>query len=478
MKKSLRSLSLVSLFVIVFVNTDAQQNNQALQNNATAGVYAIKNVNVITMTGTNAVIENATIVVSGNLIESINGTIPKNATLIDGKGKWLMPGLIDMHVHLSADAYFGQKAPGQLPDFSINTQDVMTTLIANGVTTVLELNSNTSHFGQKKEIEKGYVIGPRMALAALIDGGNGQGRNVNTPEDGRQAVRSAKVEGYDFIKVYANLNIETYNAMIDEAIKQQLKVTGHIPDSFKGKLRDAFIPGFSLVAHAEELTNYVVDYSEQEAKQIARLLKENGTWLSPTLITMERILSQVKSLDELKALHSLPYVHPLIQSKWLTANKYHKMSSPENIAHFEKYVTFNKLLVKSCIEVGVPIVAGTDAGTSGVVAGFSMHDELELLVKAGLTTQQALHAATLLSAQWLGMDKQIGTIEINKLADLILLDENPLTNIQNTRKIAGVFVNGKWMSKEKLHVMLADLAKRNTADKDKFDWKTMMTKKK
>ncbi len=440
--------------------------------------FVIKNVNIITMTSPSSIIKNASVVITGNRIETINGVIPKNAKVIDGKGKWLIPGLIDMHVHLAMDLNFGKRLPTQVPDLVFNTQDIMTPYIANGVTTLLDLNSNTNHIAQKKEIEKGYVIGPRMALAALIDGGEGQGRNVNNPEDGRQAVRSAKVEGYDFIKVYAYLNIETYKAIIDEANKQQIKVVGHIPDAFKGNLKDAFLNGFSLVAHAEELTNYAVNYSEEEAKAMAKLLKENGTWLSPTLITMEMILSQVKSLNELKALPSLQYVHPLLQSKWLTANKYNKMSSPEDIAHFEKYVKFNLLLVNTCKEAGVPIVAGTDAGVSGVVAGFSLHDELELLVQAGLNTEEALKSATTLPAQWLGIDKQIGTIETGKFADLVLLDENPLEDIKNTRKIAGVFINGKWLDKTKLSTMLSDLAKRNTASKDDYDWKTFMNKRK
>jgi imidazolonepropionase-like amidohydrolase len=439
----------------------------------------IKNVNVITMTEPNSIVKNATVVIVADHIESLNGTAPKDAKIIDGKGKWLMPGLIDMHVHIPTDGGpFGPRLPTQGATLFMDLQDYMTLHNANGVTTVFELSARAEHFGQRNLIGKGVVIGPRMALAAMIDGGDGQGRIVNTAEDGRQAVKSAKAEGYEFIKVYAYLNIETYKAIIDEANKQGLKTIGHIPDAFKGKLKDAFVPGFGMVAHAEELTNYAVDYSEQEAQQMARLLKDNGTWLSPTLTTMERILSQVKSLDELKILPSLKYVHPLLQSKWLTANKYNKMSSPESIAHFEKYVKFNLLLVKACKEAGVPIVAGTDAGTSGVVAGFAMHDELELLVKAGLTNEEALTSATRLSAMWLGIDKIVGTIETNKLADLILLDENPLDNIKNTKKIAGVFINGKWLEKAKLNRTLTDLSKRNTANKDKFDWQKMMKKPK
>jgi imidazolonepropionase-like amidohydrolase len=472
---SLNFAKLGTLICSLLLSFVVYSQQQAIQEKP----YVIKNVNVIPMTIPNIIIRNATVVISGNHIESINGTIPKDAKIIDAKGKWLIPGLIDTHVHLATDVIFGEKIATQLPDVSFNIQDIMTPFIANGVTTIFELNSSMETYSEKKDIERGYVTGPRMALAALIDGGEGTGRRVNTPEDGRQAVRSAKIEGYDFIKIYAYLNVETYFAIVDEANKQGIKTIGHIPDfTGKWKLKDAFVKGFGMVAHAEELTNYAVDFSEQEANEMAQLLKNNGTWLSPTLTTMERILSQVKSLDELKSLPTLKYVHPLFQSKWLTANKYNKMHSPENIEHFEKYVKFNLLLVNACKKAGVPIVTGTDAGTSSVVNGFSMHDELELLVKAGLTNEEALKSATILPAEWLGIDKITGTIETNKLADLVLLDENPLDNIKNTRKIAGVFVNGKFLEKTKLNAMLADLAKRNTANKDKFDWQTLMKRPK
>lgn len=444
----------------------------------TQTTVVLKNVHIIPMTVPNTVINNATVVIVDNRISSINGTIPKGAKIMDGKGKWLMPGLIDMHVHVPADAGpFGPKAPTQGATVFFDLQDYMTLYNANGVTTLLELNAKAENFGQRNEIGKGKVIGPRMALAALLDGGEGQGRRVNTPEDGRQAVRSAKAEGYEFIKVYSGLNVETFKAIIDEANKQGLKTIGHIPDAFQGMLQEAFVPHFDMVAHAEELSKQTEDYSAQEAQRMAQMMKKNGTWLTPTLTTMEWILRQSRSLDEIKASPTFPYVHPLLQSKWLTANKYNKNSSPENIAYFEKLVQFHRLLVKACQTAGVPMVAGTDAGTSGVVAGFALHDELELLVQAGLTPEEALISATRLPAAWLGIDGKIGTVEENKLADLVLLDENPLTDIKNTRKIAAVCVNGKWLDKSKLRRQLADLAKRNTKVKDQFDWKTTLSKK-
>ena len=347
----------------------------------------------------------------------------------------------------------------------------MTLHISNGVTTIFDLNSRAEHFGQRNEIAKGSVIGSRMALAALLEGGKGRGRRVNTAEDGRQAVRSAKAEGYEFIKTYSELNVETFQAIVDEANKQGLKTIGHIPVAFQGKLKEAFVPHFGMVAHAEELTKHAKDFSEQEAQRFAQLMKDNGTWLCPTLTTMVWIASQVRSLDELRASKTLQYMHPLLQSKWLTANRYNKMSNPENIAHFEKLVKFNTLLVKACKTAGVPIVLGTDASTSGVVEGFAVHDEIELLFAAGMTPEEVLISATRLSATWLGIESEVGTVEVGKLADLILLDANPLSDVKNTRKISGVFVNGHWLDKVKINAQLLDLSKRNTAAKGDWDWK-------
>lgn len=433
-------------------------------------VFVINNVNIIPMTANNKIIENATIVIVNKKIASINKPVPEEAQIIDGRGKWLIPGLIDMHVHGLADINLSSRYPTKGATLLLNTQDIMTPYIANGVTTVFELSARVEHFGQRNEIIKGNVIGPRMALAALINGGDGSGRVVNTAADGRQAVRSAKAEGYEFIKLYSDLNTETFKAVIDEANKQGLKTIGHIPNAFQGKLEQAFVAHFDMVAHAEEYSKQTDEYGDKEARRYAQLAKENGTWLMPTLTTMVRIAEQAHSLESVRNLSSLQYVHPLMQSKWITSNNYNKGTNRNRIAYFEKLVNFHIQLVKAFKEAGVPIVAGTDAGTSGVVWGFSLHDEIELLVKAGLTNEEALISATRLPANWLGIGDKIGTIEVGKYADLILLDANPLNDIINTRKIAGVAVDGQWLNKSTIDLMLTDLSKRNTTSKDEYDW--------
>jgi imidazolonepropionase-like amidohydrolase len=481
MKKSCFYLLISSFFFFAIPTGCAQvtapQRANPLEKKINQEVFAIKNVNIIPMTQGGVVLQNATVIIKNQRIESLNGAIPAEAKIIDGTGKWLMPGLIDMHVHVPTDGGpFGSKIPTQGATMFFDLQDYMTLNNANGVTTVFDLGSRAEHFGQRNEIGKGNVIGSRMALAALLEGGKGQGRRVNTAEEGRQAVRSAKAEGYEFIKPYSELNIETFHAIIDEANKQGLKTIGHIPDAFQGKLKEAFVPHFGMVAHAEELAKHAKDYSEQEAQRFAQLLKDNGTWLCPTMTTMVWIASQVRSLDELKALPTLQYVHPLLQSRWLVANNYSKKSSPENIAYFEKFVKFHVLLVKACKAAGVPMVAGTDAGVSGVVPGFALHDEMSLFVEAGFTPEEVLTSATRLPATWLGIESEVGTVEVGKRADLILLDANPLSDIKNTRKISGVFVNGNWLNQATISASLIDLSKRNTAAKGDYDWNKLMKK--
>ena len=472
------TLILMLIFSFILISGSSSSNTSLISpsqsNSSSSQAFAIVDVNVITMKQDSETLKNVTVIIQNKKISSINGEVPANAIIINGKDKWLIPGLMDMHVHTNADLNFRENSPTQGATFFMDTQDVMTTYVANGVTTILELDGRVEHFGQRNEIAKGKVIGPRMAIAPVINGGdqNNGGRIVNTASDARQAVRSIKAEGYNFVKVYSELNIESFEAIVDESEKQGLKVVGHIPNAFIGKTERAFIPNFGLVAHAEEYSKQIRNKTKtkKEAKHFAEMTKKNNTWVIPNLLAIVSIAKQARSLDSIRSMKTLKYVHPLLQDKWLTSNQYHKSASPKNIAYFENIISFHKDLVKAFKKAGVPILAGTDAGTSGVVTGFSLHDELKLMVEAGLTNKEALISATRLPAEWLGIDKEVGTVETGKYADLILLDANPLEHIKNTRAINAVFVNGTWLDKEKIKTMLFKLAQKNAAGIDRYKW--------
>lgn len=459
-------LKILVLILLATLTLVAQTKPEASQK-----PILIKNVNIIPMTEDNRIIRNANVVIKDNKILSINKPIPKDVEIIDGEGKWLIPGLIDMHIHGFADIDFGESYPTKGNTLFVDNQNVMALYIANGVTTILDLNARVDNFAQRNEIIKGNVIGPRIALAALINGGYGSGRIANTPENGRQTVRLAKAEGYEFIKVYSQLNKETYTAIVDEAEKVGMKVVGHIPNDFQGGLEEAFIPSFGMVAHAEEYAKQSKDFSDEDINRFVNLAKKNNTWLSPTLTVIKRILDQAKSLDIIKSLEGFEYIHPLMQDKWLTSNQYNKGTNDERIKRLERLVDFNNRLVKAFNKADIPIVSGTDAGSSGVIWGYSLHDEIENLTLAGLGNEEALVSTTRLSASWLGIEDKIGTVEEGKFADLILLDANPLEDIRNTREISGVFVNGKWIDKEEINLLMMKVKKWNDDNKDKYLWK-------
>lgn len=462
----------VLLVLILFTSSvnasEVSTGKSASKRNSIPQIYEIKNVNIIPMTKNNKVIERASVVIKGKKIIAINGETPINAEVIDGKGKWLIPGLIDMHIHGVTDTNFRQQQPTQGANLFFDTQNVMTPYIANGVTTIFNLGARPESFGQRNKIINEEAIGPRIALAKLLDGGQGLDK-VNSPSDGRQAVRSAKADGYGFIKPYSNLSDETFWAIIDEAKKQDLNVIGHIPNTFRGKVNEAFVPNFGMVAHAEEFAKEAKEFSYEEALLFAKMAKENNTWLTPTLTVMVWNSRHLRSLDYTKNLSTLKYMHPIFQDKWINHNTKNNNSTPSFMAHVDSIVKFNKKLVKAFKEVGVPMVVGTDAMSTGVVPGFSLHDELVLLVEAGMTPEEALISATRLPSTWLGIGSHVGTVEEEKYADLVLLDANPLESIKNTTKISGVFVNGVWLNKLKIDGMLLTLEEFNT--KNKYRWK-------
>lgn len=420
---------------------------------------AIENVTVVPMSSSE-VIRDATVLIRDGKIAAIERAkgfkVGADMQRIDGRGKWLMPGLTDMHAHIENVRMLRLVLNNpDIPADAVSNEDVFLPYLANGVLQVFTLQAMSETIGQRVEIESGRLLGPKIHTAAMIDGSPplwpvGMTRVATTPEAGRQAVRDAAAEGYEAIKVYSRLSFETFAAIVDEARKLKMPVVGHLPGRESGRIADAITPGFGMVAHAEEFAMQTREPSIESIPQYVDLMKKSGAWLTATLSLNERLVEQTSQPDSLRSRPELRALHPMWRAVVIDHNPYVAQASPERIARLQQMVDFNRALVRAFMAAGIPVVAGTDAPVPGLVPGFAMHDELEALVRAGMTNHQVLDAATRLPSEWLGVLSERGTVEVGKRADLLLLDANPLDDVGNTRKISAVVIGGRYLPRQML----------------------------
>lgn len=431
----------------------------------------LEHVTVLPMTAGGAALRDATVIVENGRISAIEtsarAALPRHAQRIDAAGKYLLPGFTDMHVHLQNDRlmrlWSGDRT---LPDGIVDLEDAVLPYVANGVTQIFNLTAMSEAIGQRSDIESGRVIGPHIANALMIDGSPpmwpiGMTRGAATPDDGRQSVRDASADGYDFIKVYSKLPLDTFSAVVDEARKHSMRVVGHIPQRDQGITEKFFQPGFDLVAHAEEFAQQTTPPATDAIARYVEMSKRNGTWLTATLTLDERILEQMRDPQTLATRGELRYLSPGEYHVARFDNPYQKGVDANRIRYLQDIVDFNRKLVAAFAAAGIPVLTGTDSPVPGLVPGFALHDEFEALARAGLGNLQVLEATTRLPAEWLGTIRDRGTVETGKRADLVLLDADPLADIANTRRIRAVIVGGRYLDRASLDRKMAALAARN-----------------
>jgi hypothetical protein len=383
---------------------------------------------------------------------------------IDGRGRWLLPALVDSHVHIENPRLLRLLLQDDsIDEAAVDDADVLLPYVANGVLQVGNLAAMAEAVGQRRAVEAGKVLGPHMMLAAMVDGDPplwpvGFTRVAASPDDGRQVVRDELAEGYDMVKAYSQLSLDSFSAILDEARQHGVKVVGHIPQ--RGTPVDPYFQPDFTIAHAEELAFRASDASDAEVQRMVDLARRNTTGLITTLTLDQRILEQTLDPSTLQTRPEIATVHPLLRRFWFDHNPYIGRDTPDRIAQLQTIIAFNDKVVRAFVAAGLPVFAGTDSMVPGVVAGSALHDELAALVHAGLTPYQALDAATRAPTHWIGVDSDRGTVAVGKRADLLLLDANPLVSITNTRSIAGVIANGRWLSRAELDAKLKDLELR------------------
>jgi imidazolonepropionase-like amidohydrolase len=435
----------------------------------TNSVFVFTNVNVVDVQE-GSVHERLTVVVRDGRITGIAaiGLIDegRNTKIVNAHGKFLIPGLWDMHVHTAfSDPPWDEKLLYPL-------------YIANGITGVRDMGGVLDSLEVRRQhVDKSETLGPHIVLGGpFLVGGKSDSQSiaVNTPEEARNAVDSLKKRHVDFVKILSNIPRDAYFAIATEAKKDHLPLVGHVPVSVSlaeaanaGQKSIEHLTGFGLAASSQEselraqilqasaakdrtayykaLHKVSETFDAAKAGEVISQLVKNNTWQAPTLVwTMAQAGGEVPD-------PALKYVPASIRRQWSTQAQ---QTSPEQLSEYKNDAQQNPKLVKEMHRVGVHFLAGSDGPDPMVVPGFSLHRELELLVEAGLTPVEALRTATANPAKFLGNSDKYGAIEKGHVADLVLLEANPLVDIRNTRKIAGVMMNGNYHTREELDGIL------------------------
>jgi imidazolonepropionase-like amidohydrolase len=401
-----------------------------------------------------------TIVVRGTRIEQVGASAsvrpPASARVIDATGKFVIPGLWDMHVHTDV--------PGG--------RALLALYVANGVTGVRDMDGDLARLrGFQRDIAAGTLVGPRLVVSGPYLAGQRVPLPhilVRTPEDAVAAVDSLARMGVDFVKVHNGMPPVAYFAVAREARRRRMVFAGHVfppvtpaQASDSGQRSLEHLSGFpnlctgddsAVIAGGTGLQRFLLGSCTREDQRpvLARLAK-NGTWITPTLIVQTEIVRPgVVPNDSL-----LHYFSDSLRALWQLVMPPVGNVTPGALAAGERLFAKRLALVKDARNAGVAILTGTDAPLRSSPPGFAVHDELALLVRAGLTPREALHAATVAPARYLAADS-LGAVARGRLADLVVLDADPLADIANTRRIFAVVAGGRVYGESERRALFID----------------------
>jgi imidazolonepropionase-like amidohydrolase len=399
------------------------------------------------------VLEGQTVVVREGRIVALGPeasiTIPLDAERIDARGRYLMPGLADFHVHVSSE-------------------EQLLSYLAHGVTTVFDLEGSPERMRLRERIALGKQPGPTLYVSSPLTDGDppvfGSAVVVATPEQAWQTAEDLARTGYDAIKVYNNLSPAVYASLAEAAREQRIPLVGHVPR--KVGLAAVLQARQALISHGDEYFN--VDADPGELDEAVYATKEAGTAVVPNLA---RITSTQRMLADLEGVFADPearYLHPDVLHNWRGSNPTRRLNLAEFTAREQVKYPFVQRLTLSLAQAGVPLLLGTDSSQAGLFPGQSAHLELRELVKAGLTPYQALSAGTrnagAFITQHVDPAARFGTVALGQRADLLLVVGNPLERLEHLSQPLGVMVRGRWFPREQLQKLreraAADFPKR------------------
>lgn len=419
---------------------------------APTGTVAFVDVTVLPMDEERS-LTNHTVIVRGDRIVHVGPAattaIPSDAVRIDGKGKYLLPGLGEMHGH--------NPAPGSSDQLIADTYFLF---LANGVTTVRGMLGWPGQLELRDRVQKGELLGPNLYLA----GPSFSGQSTPTPAAAEQRVREQKAEGWDLLKVHPGVRRETYDAMAATARQVGIAFAGHIPTDVG--ILHAIARGQETIDHLDGYIEHLQgDRGPLEPNALAEVVKltrEARIAVVPTMILWETIIG-AGDPAALNAFPELKYMPKAEVERWKTGYERRLASANFDAGRARRIAANRTVLLRALNEGGVTILFGTDAPQQYSVPGFSIHREFPAMEAAGMTRYQILHSATKAVGDYLRAKDTFGTVSRGARADLVLVNANPLDDLGNLSRRSGVMIRGRWLPEAEIQRGLAEIAARNSA---------------
>ena len=372
-------------------------------------------------------------------------TVPDNAVRIDGKGKFLMPGLGEMHGH--------NPSLGSSDEF---VEAVYFLFLANGVTTVRSMLGWPGQLELREKVKRGELLGPTLYLA----GPSFSGASIQSAPQAEARVREQKAQGWDLLKVHPGLKRDHYDAMARTAKEVGIRFGGHIPADVG--LVHAIEQGQETVDHLDGYIEYFRGYPDirgEPAKlaAIVKLTRETGTWVVPTMCLWETIIGAA-DLEKMSNYPELKYMPPDQVEQWKKSYQA-LLNRSDNRLPAQQTAANRKVLLKALSDGGVKFLFGTDAPQQFSVPGFSVHREIRAMAEAGMRPYEILKSATTNVGEYFKDKDRFGVIASGHRADLLLLEANPLEEAANVSKRSGVMVRGRWLAEREIQARLEKIAK-------------------
>lgn len=432
-----------------------------LSSAAGAETLAFVNVNVIPMLSESVTYAQTVLVDEGRIVAigAVDSTpVPDDAVVIDGTDRYLMPGLAEMH--------------GHVPDESSNNlQRTLDLYVVNGITTVRGMLGRRSHLQLKEQIHSGEILGPRL----ITSGPSLNGQSVTSTAAATGMVEAQHAAGYDFLKIHPGLTLEEFDAMAAAANRLGMTFAGHVPEDVG--VERALDAGMASIDHLDGYMEtllranddplggvagffgvFIADQADADRiAPIAAATARAGVWNVPTESLFEHVVSPALMADVMVDWPEMQYMPAATVEQWRQSKQALVNDNYYRAATAMRAIELRQALILALHRAGAGLLLGSDSPQIFNVPGFAIHRELAFLVESGLTPFEALQTGTVNAARFFATDDHSGTVQTGMVADLLLLDANPLQDISNSRRIHGVVVNGRWLSRRRIASMLAVL---------------------